>query len=188
MLAELKEWFAWFCAHSPGRLGGLLRRVSARLLLKSCGGKAEIGYGAWFNGGENIELAGDVGIGRYCSFEATAGKISIGAGTRLNANVTLGADFGEIRIGRDVLIGMNTVLRAANHKYDRSPAVPIRQQGHEGGLISIGDDVWLGANVCVMPEVEIGEHSIIGAGAVVTASIPPRSIAAGVPARVLKTL
>lgn len=186
--AELRSWVDWACAHSPGRVGGALRRVAARSALKSCGRGVEVGFGTWFNGGANIELASDIGIGRYCSFEACGGKISIGAGTRLNSNVILGADFGEIRIGRDVLIGMNTVIRAANHRFDRSPAVPIRLQGHEGGVVKIGDDVWIGANVVITAGAEIGAHSVIGAGSVVTGVIPPGSVAAGIPARVIKQI
>lgn len=185
---ELSSWLACFCAHVPGRIGNLLRRLCAKLLLRSCGGKVEVGYGTWFTGGANIEIAEDVGIGRYCAFEASAGKISVGTGTRLNAFVSLGADFGEIRIGRDVLIGMNTVLRAADHRFDRSPDVPIRKQGHEGGVITIGDDVWLGANVVVVAGAEIGDHCVIGAGSVVTGKIPSGSVAAGAPARVIKPL
>ena len=54
--------------------------------------------------------------------------------------------------------------------------------------ITIGNDVWLGAGVIVLPGITIGECSVIGAGAVVTKDIPPYSIAVGNPARVIKTI
>ena len=65
--------------------------------------------------------------------------------------------------------------------------VPIRDQGHVAGSIVVGDDVWIGSNVVVTSNVEIGSHSIVAAGAVVTANVPPRSVVAGVPARIIKT-
>ena len=63
---------------------------------------------------------------------------------------------------------------------------PINEQGHSPGVILIEEDVWLGSHVTVLPNVTIGKSSIIGSGSVVTKDIPPFSIAAGVPAKVIK--
>jgi maltose O-acetyltransferase len=54
--------------------------------------------------------------------------------------------------------------------------------------VVIGQQVWIGANVTILPGVEIGDRAVIGAGAVVTKDIPPRSVAVGVPARIIKKL
>jgi|APSaa5957512622_1039677.scaffolds.fasta_scaffold10732_2 hypothetical protein len=87
-----------------------------------------------------------------------------------------------IVIGKNVRLGPGVKLISANHDtqdYDKHiPATPV----------VIGDNVWLGADVIVLPGVEIGEHVIVGAGAVVTKSIAKNSLVAGVPAKVVKQL
>jgi galactoside O-acetyltransferase len=94
-------------------------------------------------------------------------------------------EFGEIVIGNDVLIASNAVIRASNHNYERMD-LPINQQGHQGGRIIIGDDVWISANVVIVSNVTIGQGAVIGAGAVVTKDIPPYAFAGGVPAKIIK--
>jgi acetyltransferase-like isoleucine patch superfamily enzyme len=121
-------------------------------------------------------------------FEAREGTILIGSGTRFNEQVFLGADFGSIEIGADVIVGMNVVARASDHRFDRTPEILIRLQGHNAGSIVVGDDVWIGANVTLLPGTKIGDHSVIGAGAVVNGEIPALSLAVGAPARVIKKL
>ena len=104
----------------------------------------------------------------------------------LNHNVSLNTDEGgKIILGDNVIIGPGSILRAVNHRFE-STDVPIRDQGHAGGVIHVEEDVWLGANVMVLPGVRIGRGSIIGAGAIVTKDIPPYSIAVGNPAKVVR--
>ena len=79
-------------------------------------------------------------------------------------------------------MGPNVVIRSSDHSTSQADR-PIGDQGHSGNTILIGDDVWLGANVVVVGGVTIGEHSVIGAGAVVTRDLEPYSLAVGVPAR-----
>lgn len=93
--------------------------------------------------------------------------------------------YGGVSLGADVLMGPDVKLITRNHCY-QDLSRPIRSQGEEFTPIRVGDDVWLGANVVVLPGVEIGDHSIIAAGAIVTRSIPEYSIAGGNPARVIR--
>jgi len=132
-------------------------------------------------------LGNNVAIGLYAQLyagiEEGTGLIQIGDDTQLNSYVMLNADAGgEIRIGKDVLIGPNVVFRSSNHAFDKEDAI-IRQQGHKPGRIVIGDDVWIGANGVALPNVEVGMGAIVAAGSVVNKNIRPYAIAGGVPAK-----
>ena len=116
----------------------------------------------------------------------TPKAIEMGKNVAINYGCIIDAsDGGEIIIGDNVSMGPYCVLRAANHVFT-NPNIPIREQGHEPGKIILEDDVWLGANVIVLPNVKIGRGSVIGAGAVVTKEIEPYSIAVGVPAKKIR--
>jgi acetyltransferase-like isoleucine patch superfamily enzyme len=76
-------------------------------------------------------------------------------------------------------------MRTADHDFSRTD-IPIQNQGHDHEDIIIEDDVWIGANTIVLKGVNIGRGAIIGAGAVVTKSIPSMAIAVGIPAKPLR--
>ena len=82
-------------------------------------------------------------------------------------------------------MGPDVKIYSRNHKYDRLD-IPIQDQGKEYFSTTLGNDVWLGANVIVTAGVNIGNHVIVAAGAVVTKDIPDYAIVGGVPAKVLK--
>ena len=88
-------------------------------------------------------------------------------------------------IGTHVIMGPDVKIYTKNHKFDRLD-MPIQDQGHTNEKTVIGNDVWLGANVIVLPGVTIGNHVVVAAGAVVTKDIPDYAIAGGIPAKVLK--
>jgi acetyltransferase-like isoleucine patch superfamily enzyme len=90
---------------------------------------------------------------------------------------------GPITIGNNVLLGPCSSIISSNHGIARGEL--IRNQPGRDAPIRIGDDVWLGANVVVTAGVSIGEGAVVGAGAVVTTDLPPMSICAGIPARVI---
>ena len=90
---------------------------------------------------------------------------------------------GPITIGNNVLLGPCASIISSNHGIARGQL--IRDQPGRDAPISIGNDVWLGANVVVTAGVSIGDGAVVGAGAVVTHDLPPMSICAGVPARVI---
>ena len=111
-------------------------------------------------------------------------NVHVGNETFINTNLTA-LDVGEIRIGDHVQIGPNVQLLTPTH-----PVEPeLRKAKWEAAKpIVIEDNVWLGGGVIVLPGVTIGENSVIGAGAVVTRSIPKDSVAVGNPARVIKSV
>jgi acetyltransferase-like isoleucine patch superfamily enzyme len=123
---------------------------------------------------------------RGCDFEGY-GLIRIGdnSGIAENCVIAIGPGPNELRIGTQTFIGPDVYIRNMNHRFDRLD-VPIMRQGHEGTDIVIGDGVWIGARCVLLAGTKIGDHSVIAAGSVVSIEIPPYSIAAGNPVRVLR--
>jgi acetyltransferase-like isoleucine patch superfamily enzyme len=91
-----------------------------------------------------------------------------------------------MKIGRHVLIADRVYISDNLHGYE-DVTKPMLAQPLVHRPVEIQDEVWLGENVCVLPGVTIGRHSVIGSNSVVTKDVPPHSVAAGVPARVLRT-
>lgn len=102
----------------------------------------------------------------------------------MNYNLTA-LDVAPITIGSHVQIGPNVQLLTPTHPLD--PALR-REKLEAAESIVIGDNVWLGGGVIVLPGVTIGENSVIGAGAVVTRDVPANVVAVGNPARVIRRL
>ncbi|OQW32159.1 MAG: hypothetical protein A4E20_03300 [Nitrospira sp. SG-bin2] len=92
---------------------------------------------------------------------------------------------GGLEIGNNTRIAAYTVITPMNHIYS-DLGTPIWKQGETAIGIKIGSDVWIGCGAKVLDGVTIGDGAVVGAGSVVTKSIPPYSVAAGVPARVIK--
>ena len=110
----------------------------------------------------------------------------VGEGTYVADDLTITLAYtnrGHLRLGQRVSIGPGCVLVLAAHANNSRIMQQIPQKERS---IVIEDDVWLGAGVIVLPEITIGEGSIIGAGAVVTKDIPPHSVAVGNPAKIIK--
>ena len=177
--ASLEELVMYF----PGPLGVSLRARDWKEKFKKCGVRFYTDIGVIIDGTKNIEVGDDVTImARSYLYALNDGFISIGNRLISNTNVLIDAsDRGEIIIGNDVLIGPNVVIRASNHVYDRID-IPIREQGHSSGRIIIEDDVWIGSNAVITPDVVIGKGAIVAAGAVVVHDISPYDIVGGVPA------
>lgn len=91
-----------------------------------------------------------------------------------------------VTIGNNVMMGPDCHIFTAFHGYDRTD-IPMREQGYsERKPVVIGDDVWIGIRVIIMPGVHIGKGTVIGAGAVVTKDVPDYAVVGGVPAKVLR--
>jgi acetyltransferase-like isoleucine patch superfamily enzyme len=116
-----------------------------------------------------------------------AARIRIGGGTFLNIGVMVAA-LELVEIGEHCMFANGCFISDGSHRFD-DPHKPVPWQGFTTkGPTRIGDNVWCGAHAVITSGVTIGERSVIGANSVVTADIPPFSIAAGAPARVLRTI
>lgn len=132
-------------------------------------------------GVDNISIKANFSFGEKCEIYArqtphASAKIEIGENVALNSNVILNAECGgRIVIGDNVLIGPMTLIRASNHNF-KTPNVLIRSQGHTPGVIEIEENVWIGGNVVILPNVKIGKNSVIAAGSIVSKNIPANSL------------
>jgi acetyltransferase-like isoleucine patch superfamily enzyme len=137
-------------------------------------GRLEIGPQAHFEPGVWITCPGTA-------------RIRIGGGTFLNLGVQVAA-VELVEIGEHCMFANGCFVTDGNHRFD-DPAQPVPWQGFTTkGPTRVGDNVWCGANVVITSGVTIGERCVIGSNSVVTTDIPPFSIAAGAPAKVLKTI
>jgi maltose O-acetyltransferase len=145
----------------PGwRFGYWWRQKLAKRIFKRCGNKVLIKHGAYFGSGKDVELGH---------------RSQIGHNARIDHDVV---------IGDDVLMGPDVVMMSNSHAFD-DLSRPINRQGATPRRpIVIGNDVWIGTRVIILPGVRVGNGAVIGAGSVVTHDIPPFAIAAGVPAEI----
>ncbi|MBO6082618.1 MAG: sugar O-acetyltransferase, partial [Bacteroidales bacterium] len=94
-------------------------------------------------------------------------------------------DIREVSIGDHVMVGPNTLITTVINPLS---ALERREYYAWAKPVTIGNDVWIGGNVTILPGVTIGDNAVIGAGSVVTESIPANSLAVGTPARVIREL
>ena len=114
----------------------------------------------------------------------TGRRLVIGDDVDLALDVLITSD-GGVEIGDRVLIGYRTMILSRNHRIPAGRG-PIFSSGHESKAVRIGDDAWIGGNCTILPGVEIGKGCVIGAGSVVTKSIPDYCVAVGNPARPIR--
>ena len=122
----------------------------------------------------------NVNIEKGAEFESLC---EIGNNSGIGIDAIIG---GHVVIGDDVMMGRQCIIICRNHSFKRTD-IPMNMQGFEKGTtVKIGNDVWIGDRVTILPGVEIGNGCIIAAGAVVTKSVPDYSIVGGVPAKIIK--
>ena len=115
----------------------------------------------------------------------SAENVRIGKHTRVqNGCVLWASPKSKIEIGDHSGLGPGTMIFSSNHEF--KPGRPYHEQGWSEEDVIIGEDVWVGAGSVILAGVSIGSGSIVAAGSVVTRDIPAASVAAGVPARVLR--
>jgi acetyltransferase-like isoleucine patch superfamily enzyme len=146
-----------------------------------------VGKGTIVGVGTEIINSANVHIGDNCLLQdgiyiraGTEGRITIGDRAALNSFCRL-FGHGSIEIGDNTQIGPGSLITTTGHDYHDDLTTSYRP-------VIIGKDVWIGANVTILPGAEIGDGAVIGAGSVVTKNIRPRCMALGVPARVVQRL
>ena len=129
-------------------------------------------------------------LGDYSVIESFAcinnavGDVIIGDHTRIGLHNTI---IGPVTIGCHVNLAQGITVTALNHNFEASDK-RIDEQGVSTTPVIIEDDIWIGANAVILPGVTIGNHSVVAAGAVVTKNVPPHSLVAGVPAKIIKQI
>ena len=129
-------------------------------------------------------------IGNYSVVESFAcinnavGDVEIGDYTRIGLHNTI---IGPVKIGSHVNLAQGITVTALNHNFSDADK-RIDEQGVRTNPVTIEDDVWIGTNAVILPGITIGTHSVIAAGAVVTKDVPPHSLVAGVPAKVINQI
>lgn len=129
-------------------------------------------------------------LGDYSVIESFAcinnavGDVVIGDHTRIGLHNTI---IGPVTIGCHVNLAQGITVTALNHTFEASDK-RIDEQGVSTTPVIIEDDIWIGANAVILPGVTIGNHSVVAAGAVVTKNVPPHSLVAGVPAKIIKQI
>jgi acetyltransferase-like isoleucine patch superfamily enzyme len=133
----------------------------------------------------SIKIDQDVIVGDGNRISAGGkGSVLIGKGVLVD-DFTFIMAHEKIEIGKNSKIASFCFITDFNHRYD-DKKMPIAKQGYVTDPIMIGDNVWIGTHSVILPGVKIGNNSVIGAGSVVTRSIPANSVAVGNPAKVIK--
>lgn len=138
----------------------ILRAQSGKLIFANCGKNIAIGRKAIIN--KNISIGNRSGIGEKCEI------------------------LGTCVIGNNVLMAPECIIHTINHKYMKKNELIIDQGTTEELPVVIGDDVWIGRRVMILPGVKIGNGAVIAAGSVVVKDVPPYSLVGGNPAKIIK--
>lgn len=148
----------------PGwRLGYKLRRALVTSIFLEVGDGVVVKSRAYFGNGRSVRMGA---------------RSQLGVSSKVENDIVLGAD---------VVMGPDVVIMSSAHAFGRTD-IPINAQGAvRRRPVVIGDDVWIGTRVIVMPGVYIGNHAVVGAGAVVTHDVPDWAVVGGVPARFIRS-
>lgn len=161
-----KLMYYFIAKHLPESYSGIqvgqraFRAWCGKLIFKSCGKKVNIE--------KNASFSTKVSLGDY-------------SGIGINARI-----HGTCTIGKNVMMGTDVVVITRNHAFDRTD-IPMMDQGFEEERpVVIGNDVWIGDRVIILPGVHVGDGAILAAGAVVTKDVPTYAIVGGSPAKIIK--
>lgn len=151
---------------------------------------ASIAYPANVLGFESVSIGDNSVIlshSRMLNFqiEGIKPQIHIGRNCYICSYFTI-LNASSVVLGDDVLVASHVLISSENHGMDPESDLSYAAQPLQSSPVTIGDGCWIGEKVCVLPGVSIGKKCIIGAGSVVTKSIPDYSIAVGNPARIIK--
>ena len=139
-----------------------------------------------------ITLGNNAKIGMYSKLLSTSHLATYGKGLIMGNNSAVG-DFchfgapGGITIGNDVIMGSFVSFHSENHNFQDTSKL-IREQGVNSKGIILGNNIWVGARVTFLDGCEVGDNSVVAAGAVVNGIFPANSVIGGVPAKVIKAI
>ncbi|GAB4315833.1 MAG: DapH/DapD/GlmU-related protein [Methanobacteriaceae archaeon] len=162
---DLLLWllYSHLASKIPYSLGNNLRKPLLERLLKKFGEGATVADNVKLLYPQNISLQEEVGV----------------------ANGVVLDGRGGIDIDKYTIVGFESVILSCTHKH-QNPEIPIKKQGMYTATVKIGRDVWIGARAIILPGVNIGDGSIIGANSVVTKDVEPYTIVGGIPAKFIK--
>jgi acetyltransferase-like isoleucine patch superfamily enzyme len=171
-------------------IGPMVELRNRRMI--SFGRNITLGKGVIIDGlsKEGVTISNGVNIGPYSIIEATGVISAIGKGIFIGEKSGLGAfsfigGAGGVVIGKNVIIGQRASFHSENHNFEKLDAY-IYEQGVSRKGITIEDDCWIGANVTFLDGSYVSSGSVVAAGSVVRGHIPPNSVVAGIPAKVVK--
>jgi maltose O-acetyltransferase len=146
-----------------GRVSTRLRVALVRQLVDELGANIDISRAVYIGLGRGISIGSESGIGVGCELH------------------------GPLTIGDHVMVSPHVMIHTRNHRFSDTQ-IPISKQGYsDPRRVVIEDDVWIGARSIILPGVTISHGSVIGAGTVVAKSVPPYSVVAGNPGRVIRS-
>jgi acetyltransferase-like isoleucine patch superfamily enzyme len=208
----LEQTLFLFLRGVPGIVGIGLRALAYRLILKSAGpplvedsvrlclpANIRLGRNVYLDHGtylhacpHGITIADDTFIMHRTELHVYNFRDLPNAGIWIGRNCFIGESCiirgqGGVRIADSVLLAPGVQLLAVDHLFG-DPSLPIIQQGISAQGITVDEGAWIGGGAIVVDGVHIGAGSVVGAGAVVTRDVPPRTVAVGVPARVVQHL
>lgn len=159
--------FAYYLpnSYSPvfGRISKIIRYQLCKRIFASCGSNVNIERKVNFGSGKNIHIGNNSGMGARCTCPS------------------------NLIIGNDVMMGPDVHIFVCNHNYSRTD-IPMNQQGFsDAKVVVIGDDVWIGAFVKILPGRHVANGTILAAGCVLVKDFPEYSIVGGNPSILIKS-
>jgi acetyltransferase-like isoleucine patch superfamily enzyme len=163
--------------------------LAVRSSFESFGPRSRLSLPIQLEGTERVALGDHVYLGPGCWLltHEPGGRIEIGDGTSIAGYSVLSAA-ASVRIGRKVLFARNVYIADHRHGFEREDIAVLDQEICDLRPVVVEDGAWLGQNVVLLPGVTVGRGAVVGAGSVVREDVPPRCLAAGVPARVVREL
>jgi acetyltransferase-like isoleucine patch superfamily enzyme len=140
--------------------------------------------------GENVSVGpyADIVVVTWPAYSPIKGRLTIGDRVVIGSGANIRAAGGVIAIGNNALLGQKVSLIAANHVLDNKAPYRDLPWDEEKTDVILEENVWIGTGAIILPGCTVGRNSVVAAGSVVTKSIPPNQLWAGVPAKLLRSL
>lgn len=163
--------------------------LAMRSSFESLGPRSRLSLPIQLEGARRIAIGNHVYLGPGCWLltHEPGGRLEIGDGTSIAGYCVLSAAT-SVRIGRKVLFARNVYIADHRHGFERGEVPVIEQEIADLRPVVVEDGAWLGQNVVILPGVTVGRGAVVGANSVVRDDIPPRCVAVGAPASIVRRL